>query len=93
MEADTCISSKLEEIIDDKYDKKGKEEIDEDMKRLNRKLDTLMEKNNLRRVKEYVNESTEIKNLFPYEQKKLRRDENEMNEINKINEIKNDRMF
>ena len=43
-----------------------------------------MERNNLNKVKEYVNENIKVKNLFPYEQKKLRRDENEMNDINKI---------
>ena len=89
-EADTCITSKLEEITDDKNDRSEKEK-DKDIERLNKKLDELMERNNLNRVKEYVNESMKIKNLFPYEQKKLRRDENEINEINKINEIKHER--
>ena len=32
-----------------------------------------MERNNLNRVKEYVNESMKIKNLFPYEQKKIKK--------------------
>ena len=89
-EADTCITSKLEEIFDDKNDNSEKE-IDEDMEQLNNKLDRLIERNNLFRVKEYVNESMKVKNLFPYEQKKLRRDENEMKEKNKINELNQDR--
>ena len=78
------------QITDDKNDRSEKEK-DKDIERLNKKLDELMERNNLNRVKEYVNESMKIKNLFPYEQKKLRRDENEINEINKINEIKHER--
>ena len=39
------------------------------MELLNKKLDRLIERNNLFRVKEYVNENMKVKNLFPYEQK------------------------
>jgi len=89
-EVDTCITSNFEEITEEKNDGSEKE-IDKDIEKLNKKLDTLMERNNLNKVKEYVNENVKVKNLFPYEQKKLRRDENEVKDINKINEIKHER--
>ena len=39
------------------------------MEFLNKKFDRLIERNNLFRVKEYMNESMKVKNLFHYEQK------------------------
>ena len=42
------------------------------MKILNLKLDTKFERSKLNRVRNYINdESMKIKNMFPYEQKKI----------------------
>ena len=82
-EANTCISSKLEEIIDNE-NLENEKNIDNDMKILNLKLDEKLERSKLNTVKDYIiNKNMNIKNLFPYEQKKLRRSDD--NEINKIN--------
>jgi len=88
-EANTCISSKLEEIIDNE-NLENEKNIDNDMKILNLKLDEKLERNKLNTVKDYIiNKNMNIKNLFPYEQKKLRRSDD--NEINKINIIEKER--
>ena len=88
-EANTCISSKLEEIIDNENEENEKN-IDNDMKALNLKLDEKLERSKLNTVKDYIiNKNMNIKNLFPYEQKKLRR--NDEDEINKINRIEKER--
>ena len=60
------------------------------MKALNLKLDEKLERSKLNTVKDYIiNKNMNIKNLFPYEQKKLRR--NDEDEINKINRIEKER--
>ena len=60
------------------------------MKALNLKLDEKLERSKLNTVKDYIiNKKMNIKNLFPYEQKKLRR--NDEDEINKINRIEKER--
>ena len=88
-EANTCISSKLEEIIDNE-NLENEKNIDNDMKILNLKLDEKLERSKLNTVKDYIiNKNMNIKNLFPYEQKKLRRSDD--NEINKINIIEKER--
>ena len=91
-EAKTCIASKLEEEMEEaeKQNKKEEYNIDEDIKKFDLMLKERAERNNLYKIKDYVNKNMEIKNLFPYEQKKLRRNENDINEKNKINEIGND---
>ena len=88
-ETNTCISSKLEEIIDNENEE-NENNIDNDMKALNLKLDEKLERSKLNTVKDYIiNKNMNIKNLFPYEQKKLRR--NDEDEINKINRIEKER--
>ena len=64
--------------------------IDDDMKSLNLKLDKKLERSKLNRVRDYIDdENMKIKNMFPYEQKKLRRNEND--EINKIFNIEKEK--
>ena len=60
------------------------------MKNLNLKLNEKLERSKLNTVKDYIiNKNMNIKNSFPYEQKKLRRSDD--NEINKINIIEKER--
>ena len=66
--------------------------IDDDMKSLNLKLDKKLERSKLNRVKDYIDdENMKIKNMFPYEKKKLRRNEND--EINKIFNIEKEKKY
>ena len=89
-EANTCISSNLEEIIENKEEVDNEKIIDEDMKILNLKLDKKLERSKLNRVRNYIDdESMKIKNMFPYEQKKLRRSEKD--EINRIFNIEKEK--
>ena len=85
----TYISSKLEQIIENKG-MDSEKIMGDGMKYLNLKLDKKLERSKLNRVRNYIDdESMKIKNMFPYEQKKLRRSEND--EINRIFNIEKEK--
>ena len=70
-DASTNISTKIEET-----------EVNEDLE-IKKRIDRIFERGKQNRVKNYIDCDLKINNFFPYEQKKLRKD----NDKDKINEI------
>ena len=52
---------------------------DEDLKQINQMLDKKMEDNKKYQLRKYIDDKMEVENLFPYEQKKLRRNNEDEN--------------
>ena len=76
-EASTNISKKFDDVAE-------KDEVAEEVKEI---INKIFEKGKQGRVKKYIQYDMNIKNYFPYEQKKLRKGDN----IEKINEIQFDK--
>ena len=76
-EASTNISKKIDDVAE-------KDEVAEEVKEI---INKIFEKGKQGRVKKYIQYDMNIKNYFPYEQEKLRKEDN----IEKINEIQFDK--
>ena len=77
-EVSTNISNKLEEILQD--------EEDEENQRIEEIINNAINEGKKRRVKKYIDNKIKINNFFPYEPKKMKRN----NDFNKINEIESE---
>jgi len=60
---------------------------DEDLKQINQMLDKKMEDNKKYQLRKYIDDKMEVENLFPYEQKKLRRNNEDENKNKNIYHI------
>ena len=65
-EASTKISNEINDIIEENED-----DVDKEIKE---KIDRIFERGKLNSVKNYIESKQEIKNFFPYEQKKFKRE-------------------
>ena len=69
-EASTKISNKIDEIIDKEED----DEKDKIVKSVEEKIDRIIEKGRLSNVRNYIESEPKIKNFFPNEQRKFKRE-------------------
>jgi len=77
----TDVSGDLDNKIDDNnYE-------DEDSIKFNQMLDKKMEENKKYQLRKYINDKMEVDNYFPYEQKKLRRNNKDEDENKNIYNI------
>ena len=76
-DASVHLDNKIQEI----------QNIDEDLKQINQMMDKKMEENKKYQLRKYIDDKMEIDNFFPYEQKKLRRNNEDENENKNIYHI------
>ena len=76
-DASVYLDNKIQEI----------QNIDEDLKQINQMMDKKMEENKKYQLRKYIDDKMEVDNFFPYEQKKLRRNNEDENENKNIYHI------
>lgn len=69
-EASTKISNGIDEIIDDN-ENENEDKMDKEIKK---RIDNIFERGKLYSIKNYIDSNQKVKNFFPYEQKKFKRE-------------------